>query len=134
MEQTKFSINGVEYDVVKKGIAQASQVADLGRWLSIYGTPAIRSIQSDDEFDKMGGLELVSAVLGTLSGDALCDLFATVFGCGQAVAKEEFDIALLLDGIMALYNNAPSVKRLVGRFFSVTKQTSTTDVPSTPSE
>ncbi len=134
MESTVFEINGVNYSVVKKGRAQARQVADLGRWLAVYGTAAYRKLQTNGgEITEMGGLELLSLALGGLDEDALCELFSMIFGCPMDVANEEFDIALLVDGVVALYNHQPAIKRLVNRFFSVSKQPVIGEDSSTPS-
>ncbi len=134
MEQTVFNIGGVEYKVIKKGIGQANQVASAGRWLAVYGSPAIKMIQDDPEYANMSGLEILGALLSTLNGEALVELFDIVFGCGIAVANEEFDIELMIDGLNSLYQNSPAIKRLVGRFFS--KPTSNASAPdnSTQSE
>ncbi len=134
MDQTVFEINGEKYSVVKRGIAQANQVAYAGRWLAIYGTPALKTIQNDPDYADMGGVEMLTAFLGTLSGDALVDLFDVVFGCGVPVAREYFEIDLMVDGLISIYQNAPAIKRLVSRFFS--KQTSKDSAPdsSTQSE
>jgi hypothetical protein len=114
---TVFDINGVEYNVIKRGLPQANQVADLGRWLAVHGVGAYRAVES--EGNVAGGLEMVAAVLATLSGDALVELYALVFGCTIEVSREFFDVAQAVDGVMALYDNSPAIKRLVGRFFSV---------------
>lgn len=134
MAENVFEINGVNYSVVKKGRAQARQVAELARWLAIYGTSAYRKLQQSGDIAEMGGIELMALALGGLDEDALCELFSMVFGCPIDVANEHFDVALLIDGIVALYNNQPAIKRLVERFFSVSKPTSTSDDSSTPSE
>ena len=125
MEQTVFEIGGVEYNVVKRGLAQAQQVAEIGRWLAIYGAPAIRAIQDNPDFAEMGGMEVVTSMLGTLSGESLVELYSLVFGCPMEVANEYFDIAQMVDGIISLYENQPSIKRLVGRFFGAQRSQST---------
>ena len=72
--------------------------------------------------------------MGTLDEGALVELFSMVFGCGVDVANEEFDIALLIEGLVALYENQPSIQRLANRFFSVKPSTSTEEDSSMPSE
>src|SRR5512135_391079 len=116
MSETVFQIGSEQFDVIKKGLRQANQIADLGRWLAVHGAPAYRAVQSMG--DTAGGVEQIGAALATLSGDALIELYVTVFGCSVALAEEEFDVSQLVDGIIALYNNSPIVKRLVSRFFS----------------
>ena len=113
---TTFEIDGVEYNVIKRGIGQARQVADLGRWLADHGTQAYRAVLS--EGDGASGVQMVAAVLGTLSGEALIEVYVLVFGCPVAVAEECFEIDTLVEGILALYENSKAIKRLVGRFFS----------------
>ncbi len=134
MTETVFEISGVNYSVVKKGRAQARQVADLGRWLAVYGTAAYRKLSQSGDIAEMGGIELLSFALSGLDEDALCELFSMIFGCPMDVANEEFDIALLVDGVVALYDNQPAIKRLVNRFFSVSRQPDTGDGSSMPSE
>ncbi len=116
MSETVFEIGGQQFDVIKKGLKQANQVAEIGRWLAVHGAPAYRATQQTG--DNAGGIEQVAAALATLSGDALMELYVTVFGCPYDLAEEEFDLNQLIDGIVALYENSPIVKRLVSRFFS----------------
>ncbi len=116
MSETVFQIGGQQFDVIKKGLKQANQVAEIGRWLAVHGAPAYRATQQMG--DNAGGIEQVAAALSTLSGDALMELYVTVFGCPYDLAEDEFDLNQLIDGIIALYENSPIIKRLVSRFFS----------------
>ena len=118
---TIFEIDGVEYNVIKRGIGQARQVADLGRWLAEHGTEAYRAVLA--EGDAAGGVQMVAAVLSTLSGESLIELYVLVFGCPVEAAEECFEIDTLIDGIVALYENSKAIKRLVGRFFSGSNST-----------
>ena len=123
MTETVFEIGGQSYSVVKKGIAQATQVSLLGGWLAKYGTSAYRAVQGSDK--NANGLEIVGVIMEQLDADALIELFSLLFGCGIEVAREEFDIAILIDGCFSLYENSPAIKRVLNRFFSSSSSTST---------
>jgi hypothetical protein len=129
MTETLFVIGEQEYNVVKKGLAQATQVSQLGGWLAKYGTQAYRAVQSSS--DNAGGIEVLGVILGQLDADALIELFSLLFGCGIEVAREEFDVAVLVDGCFALYENSPAIKRVLNRFFSSSSSTSTPTGQST---
>ena len=126
---TTFEIGGKSYNVVKKGVAQARQVSALGGWLATYGTQAYRSIQ--DPTVGSSGVEVLGALLQHLDENALLELFDVLFGCGLDVAREEFDIAILIDGAVVMYENSPAIKRVMSRFFSVSSSTSTPTEPPT---
>lgn len=121
MAETVFEIGGQSYNVVKKGLAQAQQVSLLGGWLARYGTQAYRAVQDNDE--KASGIEIVGVIMQHFDAEALVELFDLIFGCGLEVAREEFDIAILVDGVFSLYESSPSIKRVLSRFFSVTSST-----------
>jgi len=123
MTETVIEIGGQSYNVVKKGIAQAQQVSLLGGWLAKYGTQAYRAVQDNDQ--RASGIEIVGVIMQHFDADALVELFDLIFGCGLEVAREEFDIAILVDGVFALYENSPALKRVLNRFFSVTSSTVT---------
>lgn len=127
---TVFEINGEKYSVVKRGLAQAKQVAAATRWLAKYGTPAFRAV-SARESESMGGFEVILAVLSGMDEYALVDLFEVVFGCSHEVAEQDFDVVLLVDGLIAMYNNAPTIQKLVDRFFSQAPSENTEEVIST---
>ena len=129
MAETVFEIGGQSYNVVKKGIAQAAQVSALGGWLAKYGTQAYRAVQDNDE--KASGIEIVGVIMRHFDAEALVELFDLLFGCGLDVAREEFDIATLIDGAFAVYENSPSIKRVLSRFFSVTTSIATPTEQST---
>src|SRR5512139_1309717 len=116
MTETVFEIGGQSYNVVKKGLAQAHQVSLLGGWLAKYGTQAYRAVQDNDQ--RASGIEIVGVIMQHFDADALVELFDLIFGCGLEVAREEFDIAILVDGVFALYENSPALKRVLNRFFS----------------
>lgn len=113
---TVFEIGGEKFDVVKKGTAQARQIASAANWLSRYGTQAFREASKAGE--NMGGIETMITVLGALDENALLELFQITFGCSREIAAEEFDAALAIDGLISLYTNSPTVKKLADRFFS----------------
>ncbi len=118
MEGSVFEIDGKNYNVVKRGREQARQVTLIGSWLVKHGAPTVRAIQGAEGLEDMSGIEVIGQALSTLSEDSLIDLFQVVFGCDKKVAEESFDIALLIDGAMAMYNGHPAIQKLVNRFFS----------------
>lgn len=130
---TVFEIGGEKFNVVKKGIAQARQLAGVSRWLAQYGTPAFRKLTEGD-FNSMAGMEIAVVVLGAIDESGLLDLFQIVFGCNREIAEAEFDISLTIDGLVALYNGSPTIKKIADRFFSGASFGSTVDSSSTPSE
>lgn len=132
-ENTKFVIGGVEYDVVKRGFAQAKQISAATRFLAKHGAPALRKL-SDGDFEKMGGFELIVEVLSSLDENALVELFQLAFGMPRSAAEEEFDINILVDGLTATYNYSPSIRKLIDRFFSPTSSEGSEDSSSTQSE
>ncbi len=134
MEQTVFTIGEKEYNVVKKGVAQARQVSALGRWLSVYGAPAIRSFQADESMQNATTFDILVNLLGLLSDEALLELFSMIFGCGMDEANEYFEVDMLVEGMISLYQNQPAIKRLANRFFSAPKSKDTEEDSSTPSE
>jgi hypothetical protein len=86
-------------------------------------------VQSSD--DRAGGIEVIGVILEQLDADALIELFSLLFGCGIEVAREEFDVAILVDGAFAMYENSPAIKRVLNRFFSSSSSTSTPTEQST---
>lgn len=116
MSNTTFVIAEKEYNVVKKGVAQAEQVTRLGAWLAQYGMQAYRAVNASD--DNKQGIEIVGVILQQFTPGALIELFSLVFGCTTETAEAEFDIAMLVDGCASIYENSASIKRLVARFFS----------------
>jgi len=113
MSEYKVLVGAVEYDLVKKGRAQAEQVGLLSKWLSVYGG----AIKVDGALEN--GLDLVKAITGALSADALLALFVVVTGCTPAEAEEHFDVGILLDSVIIIYENQEHIKKVLSRFFSV---------------
>lgn len=117
-----------EYPIVKKGRAQARQVAALGQWLSKYGNQML------DDFlntDAVNAPQMIIGIVGGLTEDSLLDLYMVVTGCSPEEADEYFDIAQLIDTAIAVYEQQPSVKKLVDRFFSDANSTDMEELPTT---
>ena len=120
-KSTVFEIGGKEFDVVKTGRAQAEQVADLARWVSKYGMSALGDITDKETgIVTIGGMDMFAKLLTALPADALIDMFILIFGCSKAFANRNFDIALLIDAMITVYEENPSFQRLISRFFSST--------------
>lgn len=124
------------YSVVKSGREQAKQVARLTKWLSKYGITAINSVKGKtvDGNDTAQTIEVMLELFGALSEDALLELFGLVTGCTQDEAEKYFDVADLIDAVVIVYEEQPSIRRLVERFFSVPASTKTSEESSTTSE
>ena len=105
-----------EYELIKKGLAQAEQVTNLSKWLATYGLPIFEELSDGD--DDTTNTELFKAVLNNLSTDALIQLFVLVIGCSKRVAEQEFDIGILVDSILIIWEEQPGLRNLVNRFFS----------------
>ena len=74
---------------------------------------------------------MIGVILEQLDADALIELFSLLFGCGIEVARDGFDIAILIDGAFAVYENSPALKRVLNRFFSAAALTSVPTEQST---
>ena len=124
---TVFQVGDKKYDVVTKGIAQARQVARMGALLGRYGVPIYKKLSEDntDGVFSLDGVEVLTSVLSTMDEDALISMFIMTFGCTREVAEEYFDIELMIDGMVALYNHQPAIQKLVSRFFSNTPSSDT---------
>lgn len=134
MSQHVFEVEGQVLDVVKKGYAQAKQVTELGQWLTKHGGPAITLLTAGINVSTDNIIETVSKLVGYITPEAMVDLFATVYGCTREFANENFDISLLVEGAVGLYQNQPAISKLVSRFFSVTPSIVPVADNSTPSE
>lgn len=123
-----------EYNVIKRGRAQADQVLKITRWLATYG------VRAADKANKNGGLQsdnwasLLAGLIEGLDADALIDLFTALIGCTKKEAEEYFDIATLVDAGIAIYEGQPSVRKLIDRFFSSSKSEEPSEELSTTSE
>lgn len=112
-------IEGIEYNLLKRGRAQAEQLIALGRWINQYGIPAATGMQDDKgEISFNSGTELLTKVLDVLTPDALLALFSLIVGCKSSVSEDNFDVGILIDALTYVYNNNPVVARAIKRFFS----------------
>ena len=123
------------FELVKTGREQAEQVVALGKWVNQYGLPALEGMMNEEgEVTFEGGLDLLQGIIGSLTADALIDLFVVILGCSKKFANENFDIAILIDAVFEVYDAQPSLGRVLSRFFSQTTSTENTEEPSTISE
>jgi hypothetical protein len=128
-------VNEKEYQVIKTGRAQAEQVVQLTRWISKHGVKAIKSMQSADGSVTFGdNTELLGKVADALTTDALIDLFQLLIGCSKEDAELFFDISVLVDVAVEVYNRQTAVRKLVGRFFSGINSGADSGASSTTSE
>lgn len=122
-----------KYKVIKTGRAQAEQVLEIGRWLSKYGVSAVEELKkkNDGKLEFEGGIEFLSAIVDVLTADALLDLFQALVGCTKEEAEEYFDISILVDVVVAIFQTNNSIRRLLERFFSTPNSSPTTEESST---
>jgi hypothetical protein len=124
----KIEIDGEVFELLKRGRAQAIQIQEIGRWLSKYGSDLmgiIGSMPENMEDNLSQNLVYLGELLSSLSADAMVDLFRVAIGCTSEFAEEKFDVAILIDAVITIYNEHPTIKRLVDRFFSGNSSTST---------
>ncbi len=123
------------FELVKSGREQAEQVVSLGKWMNQYGLPALEGMMNEEgEVEFSGGLDLLQEIIEGLTADALIDLYIVVFGCSKKFADEHFDIAVLIDAIVEVYEAQPSLGKVLSRFFSQTTSVENSDESSTTSE
>lgn len=137
MEEKTIQVGNSIYPLVKMGRAQAKQVAQLTKWLKKYGLGAFESLQNkmgEGGLDTAAGIQVLLEFLGSLSDDALIEAYVFATGCTIEEADNHFDIEHLVDVISQVYNEQPSIRRLVERFFSAPSLTETTPESSTTSE
>lgn len=115
-----------EYPLIKKGRAQADQVAGIARWIKLYGLPAAKEVGATNIADN--GMQFLLNVIGGLSSDALIDLFIIITGCQYSEAEEYFDIAQLIDVAVQTYENQPSFKKVIDRFLPGLASTEPTEI------
>lgn len=132
-------VGGVEYQVVKTGRAQAEQALGITRWIGKYGIPIIDRLRNDKDevvIDEGRGMDFLIQILENLTADALIDLFQALVGCSQAAAEVHFDVATLIEVALTVYNEQPSIRRLIERFFSEPSlpEVQSSDESSTTSE
>ncbi len=123
------------FELVKSGREQAEQVVSLGKWMNQYGLPALEGMMNEEgEIEFSGGLDLLQEIVGSLTADALIDLYVVVLGCSKKFANENFDIAVLIDAVVEVYEAQPSIGKVLSRFFSQTTSVVSSDESSTISE
>ena len=138
-------VGGKQYKMVKTGRAHAEQVVLLTKWLGMYGPDLLKGLQTDDvEGEEGGGLVMITQILANITSDALIDLFHVLIGCSKKDSEKYFDIGILVEVTMDVYENQPGIRRLIDRFFSTeeseeptedssTKLEESTDTPTTKS-
>lgn len=108
-----------EYVVVKTGRAQAEQVLNVSKWIATHGMAAVSNMeQGGKDIQSETGLEFLWEVINSLTPDALIDMFIVVTGCTKEEAELYFDISVLVDAVVLIYEKQPAVRRLIERFFS----------------
>lgn len=111
-------IDGEAYPLITSGRRQALQMQGLTKWASLYGSAILSDLQAQGEGDVQVGIDFLLKMLGHLSADALVDLFQAISGCSKEEAELHFDAAVLVDAGIVVYENHPTVRRLLDRFFS----------------
>jgi hypothetical protein len=129
----KVEVGGKEYTVIKTGREQAEQVVQFTRWLSMYGPGLIEGLDANN-LEGQSGMVMITSVLGNLTSDALIDLFQVLVGCSKKDAEKYFDVGILVDTALEVYENQPGIRRLLDRFFSTEDSPESTEEPSTSSE
>lgn len=113
------TIVGKKYNLVKRGKEQAVQVVELGRWINKYGIPAALGMADDKgNIAFEDGMQLLSKVIEAVSPEALLSLFTTIVGCSDSVTDKYFDVGVLVDALVYVYENQPVVSKVIKRFFS----------------
>lgn len=119
MDQYFVTVGEKQYQVIKTGRAQASQVIALTKWINRHGVPSIKAIQEKGVLDNAGGnVDFLLGILDVLTEDAVVDLFTVAVGCSPEESEIYFDVATLIDAVAAIYQGQPAIQRLVDRFFS----------------
>ena len=128
-------VGGKNYRVIKKGREQAQQVVMVSRWLGTYGPGLVAGLQGNDgSFEVESGFSFIGQILENLTSDALVDLFSVLLGCSKKVAEEHFDIGILVDVLVEVYDGQPGIRRVIDRFFSTPESEEPTEDSSTKSE
>lgn len=119
MSDTVITIAGKEYELVKRGRAQAEQAIKFSHWLTKYALPLFEQfVTPEGDAPDLDYVELFSLILDGLSVDALIDLFILLTGCNKKEADEHFEIGILFDAAGVVWDNQPGLRRVVQRFFS----------------
>ena len=126
--------NGSEYPLVASGRLQSRQVTRLTKWIAKYGVPVLESFR-DESLESASGLQFIFDFMQAIDEDAMLEAFKAVIGCTDEEAELYFDFAVLVEAIEIIYNEQPTVKRLISRFFSVqSTESEGEDKSSTQSE
>lgn len=137
MSETKegyIEVGEKQYKIVKTGRAHAEQVVLLTKWLGAYGPSLLEGVQGSDEAVETTGIGMITTVLANVTSDALIDLFQVLVGCSKKDAEKYFDIGILVEVAMDVYENQPGIRRLIDRFFSTDESTESTEDSSTKLE
>lgn len=137
MKSLQIEVSEEVFELLKRGRAQAIQIQEIGKWLAKYGSDLmsiIGSMPEDMEGNLAQNLVYLGELLSSLSADAMIDLFRVALGCTPEFAEENFDVVVLIEAVISIYNEHPTIKRLVDRFFSGTSSTSTGEDSSTISD
>lgn len=134
-EKGKVVVAGEEFNVIKTGRDQASQVLAIAKWIKDHGADSLGSMANEEgEIKTEGGASFISNLVEGLTVDALIELYVIVLGCSKKFANEHFDIAVLIESLVLIYEEQPSFRRLFERFFSTSTLESDTEESSTKSE
>lgn len=124
-----------EYMLFKVGRGQAEQVVSLTKWLAKYGGEFFEAAQDENGNVAFNNIaDIFIKVSTVLTVDALVDLYRLIIGCTPKEADEYFDIAQLIDVATSLFEEQPSFKRVIERFFSPKQSIEGTESNSTQSE
>lgn len=131
----KFLAGDTEFELIKRGRAQAVQIYSLGQWLNHYGK-ALVDIMTDrpEELGIVEGITFFGQILGSIEPDAMLSLYEIILGCSSGFSEANFDIGELIDAAVLVYNEHPTIRRLVDRFFSTDNLSEEQVEDSTPSE
>lgn len=124
-EPSYVEVGGKNYLIVKTGRAQAEQVILLTKWIAKHGMPALQKAQTEQRSatTEVNGVQFIIEIIENLDADALIDLFVAAIGCSKEDAEVYFDIAILIDAVILIYNEQPAIKKLLDRFFSTSLST-----------
>lgn len=116
---THFPVGDSVLNLITVGRAQARQIAHLGRWLSQHGqrVMAVVGSRQDEEPGLLNGITFLAELLNSLDEDALLEIFQIILGVDEKFAEKYFDVAVLLDAAILVYQEHPSVRKLLDRFF-----------------
>lgn len=107
-----------KYAVIKIGRAQAEQVLLVTKWIAKHGIPAFQKARTDGkDFTSENAIAFISDIVEYLTADALIDLFTAMVGCSKEESELYFDISILVEVVIEVYNRQPAVRRLLDRFF-----------------